>query len=76
MCFHLPLYLQRCLYSGRSIQVNINADALVPMMQELFSDFQKDDNGEGYTSNRCGIGIYCPEDEVEDVVMFSEGHVL
>ena len=46
------------------------------MMQELFSDFQKDDNGEGYTSNRCGIGIYCPEDEVEDVVMFSEGHVL
>lgn len=62
-------------YSGRSIQVNIDADTLVPIMQELFSDFQKDDNGEGYTSIRYGIGIFCPEDEVEDVVIFSEGHV-
>ena len=35
----------------------------------IYNDLLLDDDGEGYTSKKLGLRIYCPDDIVEQVII-------
>ena len=59
-----------CLnYQGNIIKVTPDKDDLLECLDSLTDDLVEDEDGEGFSSLKLGIKIYCPEDEVEDVLI-------
>lgn len=56
-------------FGGKTVCLSVDIDTLVESLEEITDDLVLDDDEEGYTSVKLGLRVYCPEDEVEDIII-------
>lgn len=61
-----PLFLR---YGKIEIELSKDPSALVHQLSQITDDLHPDDDGEGFTSIKLGLKIYCPDEIVEDVIL-------
>ena len=59
---------------GQNIVLSADANELIKEINKLTDDFNIDDDGEGYTSKKLGLRIYCPDGIVEEVIIHNRNY--
>lgn len=57
------------LYNNVKIILNPSVNITLEELKKATDDLLLDDDGEGYTSKKLGLRIYCPDDIVEQVII-------
>ena len=57
------------LYNNVKIILNPSVNITLEELKKATDDLLLDDDGEGYTSKKLGLRIYCPDDIVERVII-------
>ena len=59
-----------CLsFNGANIVLSSDINKSIGNLKEVTDDLFLDDDGEGYTSKKLGLRVYCPDDIVEQVII-------
>ena len=56
-------------YNGEEIYLKKEREELVQQLEKITDDLTEDKDGEGYSSLKLGLKVYCPEEIVEDVII-------
>ena len=56
-------------YNGELIYLKKEVEELIQQLEKITDDLLEDEDGEGCSSLKLGLKIYCPEDIVEDVLI-------
>lgn len=56
-------------YQGSVICLSADKEEVIERFAEITDDLTLDDDEEGYSSIELGVRIYCPEDEIESVLI-------
>lgn len=59
---------------GKNIVLSEDVSITLNEIKKITDDFILDDDGEGYTSKKLGLRIYCPDDIVEEVIIHNRNY--
>lgn len=68
-----PIYIDDAIiliYDEIEITLNKNIEKTVAEFKKVTDDIIKDEDG--YSSEKLGIGLFCPEDELENVILYAQ----
>lgn len=63
------IYLE---YNNQLVCLSKNILTLIEQLQKITNDLVEDEDKEGYSSQKLGLRIYCPDDIVEDVIIHDQ----
>lgn len=63
------MYLE---YDGVKVCLSKDIQVLLEQLHRITDDLTEDEDGEGYTSQKLGLKVYCPDEVVEDVLIHDQ----
>lgn len=67
-----PIYIDDTIelnYSNMKIELSSNIERTLEEFKKITDDMIEDE--EGYSSKKLGVGLFCPEDEVENAIFYA-----
>lgn len=62
------------IYNNLNIMLDPLVEETLEELKKATDDLFLDDDGEGYTSEKLGLKIYCPDDIVEQVIIYNANY--
>lgn len=59
-------------YDGMDVCLSKDVQVLLEQLRKITDDLTEDEDGEGYSSQKLGLKVYCPDEIVEDVIIHDQ----
>lgn len=56
-------------YQGKKVPLSTDTEKFIHFLTEITDSLTEDEDGEGYSDKTLGLKIYCPEREIENIII-------